>query len=162
VLNMYTDKEKEDQLMLELDYRQRLNFSNYAIHVRITRDIKKGEELLINYGSDFNVVPNRVACWFCQLKFTEHDEEEKIIPKTYSAQNWTRQFCTAKDCFNFVHAGCSTKVYLPDGWTCNLHSEVHDQSTNPHLLLSDGDLDQPLIQTDDSEAMTEALIDLRF
>jgi hypothetical protein len=98
--------------------------TNYAVHVRLIKDIKKGDELLINYGGSFFEGDHASGCERCQLKFDEREADEELLQMYGATEDRRRQTCIYKDeegteCSNWVHRGCSQEWV---GQHCSVHS----------------------------------------
>jgi len=121
------------------DGREKQTFSNYAIHVRLTRDIEADEELLLNYGSTFESSEDSLpTCEECQTRYTEesvnlplHPALEVVLPEA-----WRFVKCACEGCSHVIHRGCKQA----GKWRCNMHQV--GGSVQDGTLADDSQLDQ--------------------
>ncbi len=172
-MNLQTRK-NQDNYMITGSGRdasgKRRNYTNYAIHVQLTKRIEKGKELLINYGSSFGEGDHLPACEHCQIKLNDEDwtnigavrqvyESRDVDPSIYHTFQCTYTDGEEHRCDTVIHTGCAPAHANSETWRCEVHPKEQPaaaaaSASNAHDK-EEKELDGEYYEEEDAPAASE-------
>jgi hypothetical protein len=170
-ITVVPEKIFEDNAVFTDPVHGNTRYTNYALHVRMLRAIRKDEELLVDYGDKTGkLVEYEPHCQSCQLKVNsrtklesmprmfkldvEKEDEKGEEPTLKDLEaHFKVNFCDFPPCLAYIHSGCfaaeNPGLEVGEVWFCDRHcgNRVDRSKTaaKPVRVVDEGPKRHPLL-----------------